>query len=97
MSYKLPRRPITLADGNRMSLQASETHYCTPRNDDGPYTAIEVGFVTTASGERAVMPEEWHAYADDCESPAQSDVYGYVPIAIVERYIAAHGGRVNFS
>lgn len=35
---------IECADGFTMSVQASRSHYCTPRNDVGPYTAVEVGF-----------------------------------------------------
>ena len=27
-----------------VSIQASEYHYCTPRNNEGPYSEWEVGF-----------------------------------------------------
>ena len=35
---------ILCADGFNMSVQASETSYCEPRNDRGPYKEVEIGF-----------------------------------------------------
>lgn len=73
---------ITLADGATLSVQASEGHYCIPRNNDGPYTAVEVGFPDPKP------PRSWRKYAD-----GDSSVYGYVPVALVRRYIKLHGGE----
>ena len=43
-----PRKPIRGAirchDGFVMSVQASRDHYCTPRDDAGPHSAVEVGW-----------------------------------------------------
>jgi hypothetical protein len=36
-------------------------------------------------------PDTWQNYADG-EFP--SDVYGYVPVELVEAFIESHGGRV---
>ena len=42
-----PRKPIRgvirCHDGFQMSIQASRDHYCTPRDDTGPCSAVEVG------------------------------------------------------
>ena len=78
------RPEIECADGLTFSVQASHTHYCQPRNDNGPYTAVEVGYPSKPVKE--LMP-----YAEDTENPT-STVYGYVPVEIVEQVIESHGG-----
>ena len=38
-------KEVVCADGFSMSVQASETHYCSPREDGAEkYTAVEVGY-----------------------------------------------------
>ncbi len=81
------RRPapaIECVDGFIMSVQASETHYCAPRDNDGPYTEFEVGF--PSEREEQLMP-----YAEDPERPLDT-VYGYVPLEVIEALIEKHGG-----
>jgi len=75
---------VHCADGTTLSVQASSTHYCTPRTDSGPYSRVEVGYPTVDP------PDTWAEYADG-EYP--SDVYAYVPVEVVAAYIAAHGGE----
>lgn len=79
---QVPR--ITCADGVRLSVQASATHYARPRAYEGPWSHVEIGFPS----ERI---EELIPYAEDPESPTAT-VYGYVPIEVVEAVILAHGG-----
>jgi hypothetical protein len=67
-----------------MSVQASEFHYCTPRDNDGPYAEFEVGF--PSQPEDQLMP-----YAEDPERPTDT-VYGYVPLEVIEALIEKHGG-----
>ena len=76
--------PIECADGFRMSVQVGRMLYCTPRDDDGPWTEVEVGFPTAA--EPDLLP-----YMDGEDDPTQC-VYGYVPFEIVDAIIARHGG-----
>ena len=81
----LDNRPaIICKDGLAMSIQASRSHYCTPRDNWGPYTAVEIGYPT----ERI---EEFMPYADPPNAPTET-VYGWVPVEVVEEVIAAHGG-----
>ena len=47
---------LRLADGTSLSVQVSETHYCSPRNNWGPYYEVEVGFPMTAEGEASILP-----------------------------------------
>jgi len=75
---------IVCNGGARLSAQASQTHYCTPRVDDGPYSKVEVGYPDPAP------PESWAKYAD---GDYPSDMYGYVPVELVREYIVSHGGE----
>jgi hypothetical protein len=71
---------ITCADGFDMSVQASKGHYCAPRTDTGPYQEVEIGYPSAPVAEFAQYQD-----GDD-------DIYGYVPVEIVNAVIAAHGG-----
>jgi hypothetical protein len=83
------RPQILCADGTTISVQASAGHYCTPRDGVGPYTTVEVGYPS------APWPEAVE-YKEGDDSVADSDaVFGYVPVVLVEAYIAAHGGAVG--
>ena len=86
------RQRIECVDGVSLSVQASAGHYCTPRNDKGPWTAVEVGFPLTKDKMDIAMPVAWQEYADGVDS----SVYGYVPVELVEKFISEHGGRKFF-
>jgi len=67
------------------NFKASKYHYCSPRNDIGPYDKVEVGFPSKT-------PEGFFLeYAEDIDNPKQT-VYGYVPIEKVVDFINANGG-----
>lgn len=74
---------IICEDGMALSVQASETHYCTPRTNEGPYSHVEVGYPTV------IPPGSWRLHAD---GDYPSDVYAYVPIELVKAFIDSHGG-----
>jgi len=75
---------IRCADGLTFSAQASEYTYCSPRENIGPWVAVEIGFPS----ERV---EEFMAYAESPEKPTET-VYGWVPVEVVEAVVNAHGG-----
>lgn len=77
---------IMCADGFRMSVQASEFHYCSPRDSIGPWGLVEVGFPTERVD--AFMPFFDGREGDD----PTGTVYGYVPIRVVAQAIVDHGG-----
>ena len=79
------RPRIKCADGFNISVQASETHYCSPRDDSGPWYEVEVGYPD--NGSTLGMLDK---YQDGPDSP----VFGYVPVKIVEHLIELHGGMV---
>ena len=80
----IPR--IECADGFTFSVQASETHYCSPRaNGCHEYETVEVGFPSERV--EALMP-----YMDDDDSDPTQTVYGGVPVSVVNAIVAEHGG-----
>lgn len=87
--------PTTICkDGTSLSIQASAFHYCSPRDNEGPYTSMEVGYISDANDQRVTPPESWRAHGD---GDFPSDVYGWVPVALIEEFIASHGGRADSS
>lgn len=87
------RTRIILADGHGASVQASETHYCRPRQTisigelkhlNVPYYEYEIGFPSFKA-------DEWMVCAETPEEPTGT-VYGYVPVDVVQAVIDAHGG-----
>lgn len=83
-SFPLAKR-ITCVDGFSLSVQATHGAYCSPRTNVGPWYEVEVGYPSAA-------PELIGAYAESPESPTDT-VYPYVPIELVEKLIALHGGQ----
>lgn len=83
--FHLRNPTIFCKDGTTLSVQASESHYCTPRNNDGPWTNMEVGFPSIQ------VPDTWLPFADG-DGITHTDVYGWVPIEMIEDFINQHGG-----
>ena len=80
-----PVKRIVCNDGFSVSVQASETAYCSPRETAAhPYWAFELGF--PSEKEETLMQ-----YAEDEDRPTDT-VYGYVPVSVVEALIDKHGG-----
>lgn len=80
LTYKQPVDLVKCADGTTLSVQASQWHYCTPREDKGPYTHVEVW--------QSSAPVTEFDY--DEEEPS-----AYVPIEQVVRFIDNHGGMID--
>lgn len=75
---------VRCADGFHMSVQTGRTHYCTPRDNDGPWTHVEVGFPSARAEQ--LMP-----YCEDPNDPTET-VYACVPVELVVAVIDEHGG-----
>ena len=75
---------IKCADGLIFSAQASEYTYCSPRENIGPWSAVEIGFPSQ-------KVDEFMAYAEEADKPTQT-VYGWVPVEVVEAVVEKHGG-----
>ena len=74
----LPR--LIAADGFSMSIQAGFYVWATPRFDFAYYEEVEIGFPSAV--QKTLLP-----YVD-----ITCDVFGYVPIKIVNKIIRKHGG-----
>lgn len=76
-------------DGFTVSIQAGCGIYCTPRLtlEDCNYHTVELGFPNMA--DELIME-----YAENPDSPTDT-VYGFVPIEIVDKLLAKHGGIKN--
>ena len=83
---QIPRPHIFCKDGFKMSVQAGDSLYCTPRTnlESREYETCEVGFPNQR--EELLMP-----YAEDPETPTET-VYGCVPVTLVEQIVEKHGG-----
>ena len=89
------RPTLVCNDGFTMSVQARQFCYCSPRNDEGPWYAVEVGFPSEN------IPE----FLDYLDWPVEevdstNSIYAYVPVEAVEEVIVKHGGidekQMNF-
>jgi len=76
-SAPIPR--IHCKNGLSFSAQANCFAYCSPRNNKGPYTHVEVGFPSKNI-------TQFSEYSDG------RGVYGYVPIGLVRLVIDDNGG-----
>lgn len=81
--------PLLMNDGTQMSIQASSTHYCSPRETTEVanynwYEEFEIGFPTKPM--KALLP-----YAED-ESEPTDTVYAYVPKSVIRSVIESCGG-----
>ena len=86
-AFKKQAPYVVCADGATISVQASRIHCCHPRDDEGPYTKVEVGFPTNVDE----MPASWKEYATDADQ-AVADIYAFIPIELVAQFIDEHGG-----
>ena len=75
------RQPFVLGDGSSISIQASAFHYCTPRDNTGPYTHFEVW-------PDAIVPG-WDSYSTGADGHGP---YANVPQEQVQLFITLHGG-----
>lgn len=86
--YEHVRPHVICKDGFTISVQASKSHYCTPRIDGAvKYETVELGFPNI---EDSLIID----YAEENERPTDT-VYGYVPVHIVNELVEKHGGIIN--
>lgn len=83
-SYFQQCRRLVLANGVSLSIQASESAYCEPRQTlpYSQYESFEIGFPSAEI--EALMP-----YCEDPENPTGT-VYPYVPLEVLDQYMATN-------
>lgn len=80
LEMRHPCRVLLLVNGGSLSVQAGQGLYSEPRDLNGPYTHVEVGFAEP-------LPKWWLNNEDT--------VMGYVPIHQVIDHVNLHGGVRN--
>lgn len=81
---------IECADGFSVSVQVGWSSYCTPRDNAGPWTKVELGFPS------ASLPPVFDEFCDDPDDPRTTrTVWGYVPIEMVVELLNNHGGEAD--
>ena len=78
---------VICKDDFSFSAQASESHYSKPKGLADEYEEIEIGFPSYNDPIIAKYREDY-----GCEETFSSAVYGYVPVGVVDKLIAVHGG-----
>ena len=82
------RPRVICKDGFQISIQASGTCYCEPKNNYADeYKSVELGY--PSEKEDLIME-----YAEDKDDPTET-VYGYVPVEVVDEMLKKHGGIVD--
>lgn len=85
VTFKEQAPRVVCVNGAVVSVQVSRTHYCSPRNDFGPWTHVELGYPSLCP------PKAILEYAEEPDNPTGT-VYAYVPIALVAAWINSCGG-----
>ena len=75
---------VVCKDGFKMSVQAGQSLFSSPRDVADSYEEAEVGF---PSAEESLLT----SYAENEENLCGT-VYGYVPCAVIDAVIDRHGG-----
>ena len=75
---------VICKDGFKMSVQAGQSLYSTPKDVADDYEEAEVGYPST---EETLLT----TYAEDNNNLCDT-VYGYVPCSIIDEVIEKHGG-----
>lgn len=86
------RKRIVCADGFSFSCQASDGHYCLPRENNAiGYKSLEVGYPSQKPPDDICAFVAWSFEEGDWEN----SVYAQVPAALVLRLIEIHGGMIS--
>jgi hypothetical protein len=86
--YGATRPPLDLKRGGYISVQASAFHYCTPRDDNGSWTHIEMMIFDGEGVKTPAAPASWEKYrSHDAEEP-----YNRIPVCMVNMWIHTIGG-----
>lgn len=79
-------RAIHFKRGGVMSVQGSESHYCSPKNDTGPYTSVEVLVMSP----RLKVPKSFGKPREKFEDGSR--LFTFVQVSAVNAEIARRGG-----
>ena len=81
-------RPAIVTLKGRISIQADHNCYCTPREDNGPYQALEVAVFGPLANE---LPEEFKQYEEEEAFSTPGRLFCYLPVPVLEEWLATMG------
>lgn len=84
------REPFRLADGTELSVQTGRAAYCSPRDDAGPWTHVEVGAWADIEAFAKWLDPDVDPSLDD--SPRHLRIYPYLPVEVLDAEIERRGG-----
>jgi hypothetical protein len=79
-------RAMHFKRGGAMSIQGSESHYCSPKNNTGPYTAVEILVMSP----RLKVPKSFGKPREKFDDGSR--LYTFVQVSAVNAEIARRGG-----
>ena len=79
------RSRVFFRNGSSISMQASNKHNCIPKDDEGPYKSIELGFPQGG----IKLPEDFDNFRQDDMS---SNIFSFVPASEVVKIIEMNNG-----
>lgn len=94
----LVRPPVICNDGFSISIQASSAHYCTPRKllSTGLYKSVEIMYFVSEVPNYECMDDykllQEHGSWEGPSIDGTGEVFGYVPIEVIQKVIDLHGG-----
>lgn len=93
-SYIKIRPRIICEDGYSFSMQASNFHYSTPRENliDGKYLEVELGYPSEHDELIDDYVDCWY-FDEDFNIDYTDSVYPHVPVEVVAALIDKHGGN----
>jgi hypothetical protein len=79
-------RAMYFKRGGAMSVQASSHHYCSPKNDTGPYTSVEVLVMSP----RLKVPKSFGKPSEKFDNGER--LWGFLPVSVLNAEIERRGG-----
>ncbi len=86
MSFMLPIR-LQAPNGALISISVGSNAMCIPRNDEGPYTAVDIGVWGSN------VPTSWEPYQDGFAEPGEIKIYGYLPVALLAEWFTLNTAK----
>ena len=85
-------KKVHFNNGGSISVLASSSHYCEPRNDNGPYTKFELGYPSKDTK----LPQSLLKYQEQSSiTDPYDNIFPYVPVRILMKLADMNGGFVK--
>ena len=82
------RKRVYFTNGGSVSMQASSEHNSVPKDNDGPYHSIEIGYPSKETS----LPEGLMEFINPGSTNEFEAIYSFVPADLVRKLITANEG-----